>query len=151
MGYSSRGRKPIERASKIAHGEIINNPEVVTYLETCTLPSAPGPFDVSGLIHDAPEVDVHSIRAVIAIDGGFTETYVREDFPSASITFFTFGPLLFKLSDLHDLDRRRFIAPEDLSVLKNLERYTLTLPTHGVRMAGEMSLASSIRRTIYNL
>jgi NurA domain len=149
MGYSSKGRKPIERASKIAHGEIINNPDVVAYLQACTLPSAPEPFDIRHFIHPASEVDVHSIRAVIAIDGGFTETYVREEFPSASLTFFTFGPLFFRLSDLRVLDNRRFIAPEDLATLKKLERYTLTIPTRGIRQIGESTLASSIRRTIY--
>ena len=111
MGYSSKGRKPIERASKIAHGEIINNPSVVAFLKACTLPSTPEPFDVRQFIHPASEVDVHGIRAVIAIDGGFTETYVREEFPAASLTFFTFGPLLFRLSDLRELDHRREAYP----------------------------------------
>jgi hypothetical protein len=149
MGYSSKGRKPIERASKIAHGEIINNPNVVAFLKACTIPSAPEPFDIQQFIYPVSEVDVHNIRAVIALDGGFTETYVREEFPSVSLTFFTFGPLLFKLSDLRELDNRRFIAPEDLAALKKLERYTLILPTRGIRLTGEPTLASSIRRTIY--
>jgi hypothetical protein len=149
MGYSSKGRKPIERASKIAHGEIINNPDVIAYLKACTLPSSAEPFDIHQFIHPVSEADIHSIRAVIAIGGGFTETYVREEFPSASLTFFTFGPLLFRLSDLRELDTRRFIAPEDLATLKKLERYTLTLPTRSIRQTGEPTLASSIRRTIY--
>ena len=109
MSYSSKGRKPIERASKIAHGEIINNPNVVAFLKACTLPSAPEPLDIRQFIHPVSEVDVHSIRAVIALDGGFSETYVREEFPSASLTFFTFGPLLFRLSD-----PRQFNPPDCL-------------------------------------
>jgi hypothetical protein len=39
MAYTSvRGRKPMERASKIAHTEIINNPDVQAYLEGCSIP-----------------------------------------------------------------------------------------------------------------
>jgi hypothetical protein len=149
VGYSSKGRKPIERASKITHAEIVNNPTVRAYLQDCTLPSAPEPVNLAPQLHPVEPVDTRGVRAVIAIDGGFTETYVREEFPAASIAFFTFGPLLFKLADLRHLDTQRFIAPEDLAVLKHLQRHTLTLPIRGVRLTAESSLASSIRRTLY--
>lgn len=149
MGYSSKGRKPIERASKIAHAEIINNPTVRAYLQGCTLPSAPEPVNLAPYLHPVESVDTRGVRAVIAIDGGFTETYVREEFPAASIAFFTFGPLLFKLADLRHLDTQHFIAPEDLAALKHLQRHTLTLPIRGVRLTAEGSLASSIRHTLY--
>ena len=89
------------------------------------------------------------VTAIVAIDGGYTETYVREEYPSASIAFFTFGPLLFELSDLRSLDRKRFIAPEDLARLKNIERYTLVLPIKGISMGDQPTLSATIRRTIY--
>lgn len=149
MAYASRGRKPIERASKIAHGEIINNPDVVAYLKGCALPSTPQAVEFSSHLSPAPQGDTAPVRAVVAIDGGFTETYVREEFPSASITFFTFGPLLFKLSDLRHLDRQHFIAPEDMAALRRLQRYSLTLPTKGVRLLSTGSLGASVRRTLY--
>lgn len=150
MAYSSKGRKPIERASKIAHGEIINNPQVVAFLKGCVRPSAPAPVDLTPYLHTPGPVSTEAIRAVIAIDGGCTETYIQEGFPSSSITFFTFGPLLFKLADLRHLDRQRFIAPEDLALLKRLQRYTLTLPTRGVRLTHAGSLGASIRRALYD-
>lgn len=150
MAYTSRGRKPMERASKIAHAEIIQNPDVQLYLKACTVPSAAASRDLSGLLHSLPSASTDHVKAVIAIDGGFTETYVREDFPSASITFFTFGPLLFKLEDLRRLDHQRFIAPEDLAALRKLQRFTLVLPTRGVRLSGEASFVATVRRTIYD-
>jgi hypothetical protein len=149
MGYSSRGRKPIERASKIAHGEIINNPNVVAFLSACTLPSAPEPVDLSPYINQMGEIERHAIRTVIAVDGGCTETYVREEFPSAALTFFTFGPLLFRLDDLYHLNSMRFIAPEDLNALRKIQRYTFVLPTKGIRLTSESSLSASIRRAVY--
>ncbi|HVJ27652.1 MAG TPA: hypothetical protein VM493_08905 [Vicinamibacterales bacterium] len=90
------------------------------------------------------------MTTVIAIDGGYTETFVREEYPSACIAFFTFGPLLFQLSDLRSLDSKRFIAPEDLQKLKNIERYTLVLPTKGIRHQGQRSLASTIRKAVFD-
>lgn len=150
MAYSSRGRKPFERASKIAHAEIIRNPEIEAYIKNCDLPEAPPSGYLAPRMTLLPaHVDTSQLRAVVAVDGGMTETHVRDDFPSATITFFTFGPLLFQLADLRALDKQEFIAPEDLAILKKIERYSLTLPTRGIRMKGESSLSSTIRRTIY--
>jgi hypothetical protein len=150
MAYSSKGRKPIERASKIAHVEIIKNPDVQAYIEQCILPSAPDPVSLEGLLTDLPAVDLDEVSVVIAIDGGYTETFVREEYPSASIAFFTFGPLLFYLADLRALDTKRFIAPDDLQKLKQIERYTLVLPTKGIRHKGQPTLAATIRHAVYD-
>ena len=150
MGYGSRGRKPIERASKIAHAEIIKNPDVRAYVQGCILPSAPEVESLTSMLEELREADTSAVTVVIAVDGGYTETYVREEYPSASIAFFTFGPLLFELADLRALDQKRFIAPEDLARLKKIERYTLVLPTKGIRRRGQPSLASTIRSTIYD-
>ena len=149
MGYSSKGRKPIERASKIAHIEIVKNPGVQAYINQCVIPSPPDPKSLEPLLTQLGEVDTSEVSAVIAVDGGFTETYVREEYPSASIAFFTFGPLLFELTDLRSLEHKRFIAPEDLARLKKIERYTLVLPTKGIRRKDQPSLSATIRRTIY--
>lgn len=150
MGYSTKGRKPIERASKIAHVEIIKNADVQAYISQCILPSPPDPASLSSLLRAVKEVDVSDVTTVIAVDGGYTETFVREEYPSACVAFFTFGPLLFKLSDLRSLDGKRFIAPEDLQKLKNIERYTLVLPTKGIRHQSQPSLAATIRKAVYD-
>jgi hypothetical protein len=150
VGYSTKGRKPIERASKIAHIEIIKNADVQAYIEQCILPAPPDPASLSLLLCDAKDIDVSEVTTVIAIDGGYTETFVREEYPSACVAFFTFGPLLFKLSDLRSLDAKRFIAPEDLQKLKNIERYTLVLPTKGIRHKDQPSLSATIRKAVYD-
>lgn len=149
MGYGSKGRRPIERASKIAHTQIIKNPEVQAYVANCILPAPPEPETLEDVLRELPDVDTSEVTAVIAVDGGYTETYVREEYPSASIAFFTFGPLLFELADLRALDHKRFIAPDDLARLKKIERYTLVLPTKGIRRKDEGSLKATIRRTIF--
>lgn len=149
MGYGSNGRRPIERASKIAHTQIIKNPQVQAYISNCVLPAPPEPESLESLLRELPEVDTSEVTAVIAVDGGYTETYVREEYPSASIAFFTFGPLLFELDDLRALDHKRFIAPDDLARLKKIERYTLVLPTKGIRRKDEGTLKSTIRRSIF--
>ena len=69
MGYASKGRKPIERASKIAHVEILKNPDVRAYVGQCVLPSAPNPESLDSMIEILGDVDSLGITAVIAVDG----------------------------------------------------------------------------------
>lgn len=148
MAYGQiKGRKPFERASKIAHTEILNNPDVQAFVAGCTLPSAPPGAQLEALQKPLPPADTR-IKAVIAVDGGLTEVAVRKEFPSASVAFMTFGPLLLKLEDLKELDRSPFIAPEDMARLKNLQRYSLVLPTKAVRAPAAGSFKAGVRKTI---
>lgn len=148
MAYTSiRGRRPVERASKISHSEVVNNPAVKQLLAKCAIPKPAEQGVVEGASQEVSASDDDTIRAVVAVDGGYRETSVREDFPSAAITFFTFGPLLFKLDDLKNLDAMPFLAPEDMARLKNIQRYTLALPTRNISRDGN-SLQVSIRETL---
>ena len=149
MAYDSKyGRKPFERASKAAHSEIINNAIVQEFVARCYLPEAPPRIEIEKSIVDIPPTDGR-ITAVIAIDGGMTETFVREEFPSASIAFLTLGPLYFNLADLRELDRQVFIGPEDLRCLKNIDRYSLVLPTKFIRVSDAGTFARGVRRAIH--
>jgi hypothetical protein len=148
MAYTSvRGRKPFERASKIAHSEIINNPKVVSFLSDCSIPTPAEPSAISPWLISVEQVHRTTINAVVAVDGGYRETAVRQEFPAASITFFTFGPLFFRLDDLRELDEQPFIAPEDLARLKRIERYSLVVPTRNISRKGR-SLQQSVREAL---
>jgi NurA domain len=148
MGYGQiKGRKPFERASKIAHAEILNNPDVQEFVDGCTLPSAPDGSQIEELQKPLP-FSCKRVAHVIAVDGGMTEVAVRREFPSASMAFMTFGPLTLALSDLTELDFQPFIAPEDMAKLKNLQRYSLPLPAKSIRAAGAHSFSQGVRRQI---
>lgn len=148
MAYASvRGRKPMERASKIAHTEVIANPRVQEYLANCNIPTPPNTALVESLLIPISPSQHTRVKAVIAIDGGFRETAIRDEYPSSSITFFTFGPLFFRLEDLQQLDTQAFIAPEDLARLKRIQRYSLVLPTKNVSLKGK-TLQQSVREAL---
>jgi hypothetical protein len=148
MGYGSAGRRPIERASKAAHSEVIRNPLVRACIDDCVPPGPPPIQDLKALFTTAPS-GTGKVTAVIAIDGGYTVAPIREEYPSASIAFFTFGPLLFNLSDLAALDKQPFIGPEDMAALKNLERYSLALPLKLIKRKGSSTFQEGVRRSIH--
>lgn len=149
MAYSSlHGRKPMERASKISHTNIIASQEVKDLLAECSIPRPADTETVQGLLVRVPLPESQSIKHIIAVDGSFREALVRDEFPSATITFFAFGPLIFKLDDLRQLDRETFIAPEDLAKLKKIQRFQLALPTRNISRNG-LGLQDSIRLTLH--
>lgn len=149
MAYAaSSGRKPMERASKISHSNVILNEAVSELLSECAVPRAADPAVVSDLAQPLPPAE-GNIRAVVAVDGSMREVNVRDEYPSATVTFFAFGPLLFNLESLRDLDDMPFISPEDLARLKNIQRYSLAVPTRNVSRNG-MNLRDSVRRTLHD-
>ncbi|MEU9170860.1 hypothetical protein AB0D34_24160 [Streptomyces sp. NPDC048420] len=149
MAYSSvHGRKPMERASKISHTNIIASEEVKSLLAECTIPRPADTETVQDLLVRVPLPASQTIKHVIAVDGSFREALVRDEFPSATVTFFAFGPLIFKLDDLRQLDDETFIAPEDLAKLKKIQRFQLALPTRNISRNG-LGLQDSIRLTLH--
>ena len=148
MAYNQiKGRKPFERASKIAHTHVLNNPDVQAFVNSCTLPSTPKKAHLEEFQKPIPKAECR-VKHIIAIDGGVTEVSVRKEFPSAALAFMTFGPLMLSLCDLKELEHEVFIAPEDMAKLKNLQRYSLPLPIKTIRAAGATSFSEGVRQSI---
>ncbi|MBU1431217.1 DNA double-strand break repair nuclease NurA [Myxococcota bacterium] len=151
MSYASKyGRRPPEYASKSSHQEIIKDKAVQSFLQQCKLPSTVDNVETDDCetltISDANTED---IRHIIAIDGGYTEVEVHKKFPSARIAFFQFGILFFALEDLQNIHESKFIFPEQMTKIKNIERLKLALPTKGISAYGAASLTASVRETLH--
>ena len=151
MSYASKyGRRPPEYASKSSHQEIVKDKTVRAFLRQCRLPSTAAEVQTDDcekvLISDENQT---GIRHIVAIDGGYTEVPVREEFPSARIAFFQFGALFFALDDLREMHDSEFIFPEQMAKLKNIQRLKLTLPTKGICAYGAATLTASVREALH--
>ncbi|WP_282152017.1 hypothetical protein [Ruegeria atlantica] len=150
MSYSE-GRRPFERASKSSHSHIINDESVKSFLSKCVLPTAAEDVDVESLAFDLIEKPIDSVKGVIAIDGGYQDVVVREAFPSATFAFLQLGALYFSLEDLKALDPKPFIAPEDISKLKNIDRLKAPIPTKTITVENMDTFVESFRFSIFSL
>jgi hypothetical protein len=152
MGYASKyGRRPQEYASKATHHNIINDKSVTYFLQHCDLPKVAGEVDLNTCEQvTIDETGPNPIRSIIAIDGGYTNVFVRKEFPSSTIAFFQFGALAFTLDDLSEIGRSDFIFPEQMAKLKHIERIKLVLPTRAVTAYEAPTLTASIRTTLHN-
>jgi hypothetical protein len=150
MAYGSRGRRPIERASKSAHHHVINDETVVSLVTQSWLPPAHDEVTLpSGVI--IPGVDANlPVEHFIAIDGSYQEAVVRPEYPSSILCFMQFGAVAFSREDLLSIDRSPHPAPEDMERLRNLERLKLAFPLRNMRVADATTLTDSIRQCIYH-
>ncbi len=150
MGYSSKGKRPSEYASKSAHSKVIQDEEVVKYLERCHLPKSAEEVELPEQLIVELDTSIESpIKHVIAIDGGYTDISVKKSFPSSTLAFFQFGALAFKLNDLEELGQKPFIDPSDMARLKDIERFKFILPTKNIALGDELTLTNTVRRSVY--
>jgi hypothetical protein len=152
MAYSSKqGKRPNEYASKTSHSHIVNDSSVISFLERCTIPKKNEEIEIhkEQLLNINPIIQ-NPILHIIAIDGGYEEIPVRTEFPSSTICFFQFGALVFNISDLESLEDQPFIDPSDMSKLKEIQRFKLTLPVRNINLKDQDTLTYSIRRTIFD-
>jgi len=150
MAYPSRhGKRPQDLASRSSHSHIIRDPVVSSFLSRCELPSAAQDVRIRNdqvvQVQPAP----NPIKHFVAVDGGYTEVAVRSEFPSATVCFFQFGALFFALEDLLRLERAPFIDPEDMSRLKNIQRFKLVVPVRNISLSSEATLTHSVRRALH--
>jgi hypothetical protein len=151
MGYMNRfGKRPPELASKSAHTQIVNDPDVVAFLEHCDLPKLAEDvvIDAASIVEYSP-VSPNPARHVVAIDAGYSEVVARAEYPSAVVCFFQFGALFFAVADLDNLDDTPFIDPGDIAKLKQIQRLKLTLPIKNVRYGNQRTLTHSVRQALF--
>jgi hypothetical protein len=150
LGYTSRrNRRPSEYASKGGHLSIINEEAVNSFIKRCKLPFASEQIkmDSSSLV-DIEPLEKNPIEIIIAVDGGYGETLITKEFPSSTLTFFNFGALMFKVSDLEDLREIPFIDPVNIAKLKRIQRFHFILPTRNISLEGN-TLTNSARQALF--
>jgi hypothetical protein len=149
MAYGSRGRRPLERASKSAHHHVINDESVIQLVRESWLPPRREEVDLpSGVIVPALGDDL-PVQHFIAVDGGYQEAVVRPEYPSSTLCFMQFGAVAFTRDDLLAVEETPHPAPEDMQRLRNLERLKLALPLRNMRLAEATTLTDSVRQAVY--
>lgn len=150
MAYK-QGKRPAEYASKSSHSQIIKDDSVQSFLKSGLIPQKVQVVNLADSISFfLKPVKKNPIESIIAIDGGYREVAVQDDFPSSTICFFQFGALIFSVDDLEKLEEQKFIDPEDMAKLKQIQRLKFTLPVRNFICKGETTLTNSVRRTIFD-
>jgi hypothetical protein len=143
-------KNTFERGSRISHSYIINDEEVKHYLNNCEIPVETEDVDLNeGLKHDIVYPETNTIEFIVAVDGESTTIPVKKSFPSSLITFFQFGSLLIKGSDLDEMEKKPFVSPSDIGKLKLIDREKFVLPTKNVALKKDIDFRTTVREAIH--
>lgn len=138
-----------ERGSRISHSYIINDEEVKQYLNNCEIPVEAENVELNdALKYDVFYPEENTIEFIVAVDGESTTIPVKKSFPSSLITFFQFGSVLIKSSDLDEMEKKPFVSPSDINKLKKIEREKFVLPTKNVALKKNVDFRTTVREAI---
>lgn len=142
-----------EKASKINHQYIIENPKVKDYLAKCEKIGQNLPLEVDSQSFTLPILNIQNkfsscIERVITIDGGYQEVNINDNFPSQKLCYYNIGILMFSVEDLKAVERQQTINPSDIGKLENLERFNFVIPTQNIRLENE-DFITTFRKTFY--
>lgn len=150
MAYK-KGKRPAEYASKSSHSQVIKDESVQSFLRNGLIPQKVQIVNLADSISFfLKPVKKNPIESIIAIDGGYREVPVQDEFPSSTICFFQFGTLIFSVEDLEKLEEQKFIDPEDMARLKQIQRLKFILPVKNFIYKNEPTLTHSVRKAIYD-
>ena len=139
-----------ERGSRISHSYIINDDEVKQYLNYCQIPVESEDIDLNdSLKHTIVYPETNTIEFIVAVEGESTTIPVKKSFPSSLITFFQFGSLLIKGSDLDEMKKKPFVSPSDINKLKKIEREKFVLPTKNITLKKGIDFRTTVRESIH--
>ncbi|MCL4552040.1 MAG: hypothetical protein M1305_00575 [Candidatus Marsarchaeota archaeon] len=148
MAYTSSGRLPIERASKIGHIKIIQEPRIQRLIEAFEKADDTGDEALGELSGKLNLSQVGSLENVVAIDG--SEVAIPNTLKEHKrIAFITVGAVVLKRSEIARMKANPVIDPRDLAkqMQEGASTVAAALPLSGVVVPGE-TLVDSIRKTV---
>jgi NurA domain len=145
-----------ERASKVSHINIVDNPTVAAFHEACHYLKAPSPEEAASIAVQFVEPPPHDAVAlparVVAIDGSWHEGSLDEHLlPSTRIGYVQIGGVLVDLRQLSSLRVRedRFVDPFAVARLdENNDRLIFPVPSSNVTYRGLPSVRASFRLAV---
>ena len=153
MPYRSINGSVFEKASKIGHNAIINDPDVKKYLENCQVQPrrdiksteeimAPHLHQVSGRNLDRP------IKYVVTVDSGKT---FPVEVGNGQISVVKFSILFFEIDVLDKIKNYDFVDQRDLKQMSSpVGPLKLVLPISNIGYNGGKSTIDSFRLTLYD-
>lgn len=148
MAYTSSGRLPIERASKIGHVKIIQEPHIQRLIEAFEQVDTRRDEALGELSGTLDLTQIGELENVVAIDGSHV-ALPNEVHNYKRVAFVTAGAVLLTRHEVADMKAHPIIDPRDLArqMERNAQTMASVLPLSGVVIPGE-TVVESIRRIV---
>jgi hypothetical protein len=139
-----------EFADKTSHVDIINNPDIKSFLDNCKYMIEPTKNDIEVLKSKFIKVEDFFGKLpdnIISIDGSNYEASIRKDIPFTRLGYVKIGNLLIKRNMFKSLENGgRFVDPFKVAEIKeNNSAVTFVFPSSNIRFGDEKSVRDGFR------
>ena len=139
-----------EYADKTSHIDIVNNPEIQSFLSDCQYMIEPSEADIKAMSDkfiEPPECLTPLSDNILSIDGSNYEASIRDDIPCTRIGYVKIGNLLIKRNQYNSLQNgSRFVNPFKVAALKeNNSSISFALPSSNIRYRGQSTVRDGFR------
>jgi hypothetical protein len=143
-----------EYADKSSHSDIVNNPDVLTFLQECDYLKPPSEEEARAMSeHFLEPPYLESVRLpsqVIAIDGSPHESSLNDQIPSTKIGYIKVSAMLIDMAQFGTLRvRSGLVDPFRVAALqKNNSPLTFTLPSANISWRGQIDVRNGFRAAL---
>lgn len=143
-----------EFANKSSHYDLIDNPDVQSFLDDCEYIKPPSDEEaeaISKKFIQPPSDEGELPSKIIAIDGSRHESSIDDKLPSTKVAFIKISTLLINLTEFGSLrvNDGRFVDPFKMAKIKdNKSSLNFTLPSANVKWQGHDTVRNGIRAAI---
>ncbi|MBB3804272.1 hypothetical protein FHR51_000383 [Xanthomonas arboricola] len=148
---------PRETAGKGGHADFVRNPDVATFLESCTYLRTPSDEEaarIGSLFIPAPaSLEPLLPRLVIASDASKSDTPINERLPSTQVGFLKVSHVLVDMQKYAGLvpPGGRFVDPfRAAEIHREAHPVTFTMPGSNVRYKGNVSVKDGFRQALFD-
>lgn len=142
-----------ETSGKASHSDIVQNPDVQTFLEQCeyqTEPSDDEVEEIASTFRQAPSTsEVELPQQVISVDGSLYESSIDDRLPSTKVGYVKIGLVLFPMDQYKGLKEGRFVNPYKVAQLKeDSGSITFPLPSANITWNDADSVRNGFRAAV---
>ncbi len=143
-------------ASKVAHGDIIRNPEVADFLSECEYLRVPSDEEGKRMVQDkflepVSDGSTDLPLRVVSFDGSYHESSIDDKLPSTKVGYVKVGCILIEMEKFNNLRRKEInlVDPFRVAALqRDNDSLTFSLPSANIRLKGKASVRDSFRAAL---
>ena len=138
---------------KTSHIEIVQNPDVVEFLKSCTFMREPTGEEIEEIVNSFNSISGFENEKLpenlITINSSSYEAHVREDIPYTNIGFVKLVSTLLKNNEFLKLKETKFVDPFQVaSLMDKKETISFVLPSSNVRYGDCETTVESFRKAM---
>ena len=138
---------------KTSHIEIVQNPDVIEFLKSCSFMREPTGDEIDEIVNTFVSVSDYENESLpenlITINSSSYEAHVRDDIPYTNIGYVKLVAMLLKNNELLELTKDKFIDPFRVAKLTDEnENIPFVLPSSNVKYEDCETTVESFRRAL---